>query len=112
MASTTPPVPDPSTPENGAAVRLTLRDIYTVMLSLEQQVADTRLSIEKHLLLPAHPSAAEKIQDHEVRMRVVEASLLMNQGATSYKRWFFGAVFFAAATLALNLFLLIEHIGR
>lgn len=58
---------------NGNSVRVTNQMIYDELRQVERQVADIKEGIAVHLSLGAHPQAKEKLDDHEKRVRSLEA---------------------------------------
>lgn len=71
-------------PENGASVRITLRDVYDLVNSLGQALAKATGAIEAHVQQPSHTGTLTELHDHESRIRKLEKVAWMALGIGAF----------------------------
>ncbi len=63
------------TDESNGSVRITVAHVYNAVLALKDDVAHVGAQLQLHQQLPIHPGSAERIADHEARMRILEKAV-------------------------------------
>jgi hypothetical protein len=59
-------------PENGTTVRITLKDVYSLVQEVQKDLSKGLGQMESHVAQPNHAGTQGELTDHEQRIRKLE----------------------------------------